>query len=74
MLVKATIKKGIKDAFTQVMEDDEIGREAALDKVADKIADAVIDAIQSMEITYTVGLVAPSMGGPVTGTFGYTIV
>lgn len=48
-------------------------REDALDKVADKIADAVVNAIKSATITYTSGLVAPSMGGPVTGKFECTI-
>lgn len=51
----------------------EEGREDALDKVADKIADAVINAIKSAQITYSAGLVAPAMGGPVTGTFNCTI-
>ena len=44
-----------------------------LDKVADKLADAIINAIKSQQITYSAGLVAPSMGGPVTGMFNYTI-
>ena len=48
-------------------------REAALDKVADKIAAAVIDAIKSTQITYSGGLAAPPMGGPVEGIFQYTI-
>ena len=48
-------------------------REGALDKVADKLADAIINAIKSQQITYSAGLVAPSMGGPVTGTFNYVI-
>ena len=67
-LVKATIKAGIKSAFTQVMEQQE-NREEALDKVSDKIADTLVEAIKGMQITYTSGLVAPPMGGPVTGTF-----
>ena len=62
----------IKKAFTQVMAD-EGDRDAALDKVADALADAVVKAIKSMTITYSAGLVAPAMGGPVTGTFNFTI-
>lgn len=72
MLVKATIKREIKSAFTQVMND-QGDRNEAIDKVADKIADAVVNAIKSTQITYSAGLVAPPMGGAVTGTFTYTI-
>ena len=72
-LVKATIKSEVKDAFTAVMNQQGDDREGALDKVADKLADAIINAIKSQQITYTAGLVAPSMGGPVTGAFNYVI-
>ena len=72
-LVKATIKSEVKDAFTAVMNQKDDDREGALDKVADKLADAIINAIKSQKITYTAGLVAPSMGGPVTGAFNYVI-
>lgn len=73
MLVKETIKAGIYTAFTEVMDQEE-GREKALDTLAGKIADAVIEAVKSAQISYTAGLIAPAMGGPVTGTFQYTIV
>lgn len=72
-LVKATIKSEVKDAFTAVMNQKDDDREGALDKVADKLADAIINAIKSQQITYSAGLVAPSMGGLVTGTFNYKI-
>ena len=72
-LVKATIKSEVKGAFTAVMNQKDDDREGALDKVADKLADAIINAIKSQQITYTAGLVAPSMGGPVTGAFDYEI-
>jgi len=72
-LVKATIKSEVKDAFTAVMNQKDDDREGALDKVADKLADAIINAIKSQQITYSAGLVAPSMGGSVTGTFNYKI-
>ena len=71
-LEKTTIKEGIAAAFTQVMNQ-ESDREEAIDKVADKIADTVISAIRSAEIIYTSGLVAPTGGGPVTGTLNHTI-
>lgn len=72
-LVKATIKSEVKEAFTAVMNQKDDDREGALDKVADKLADAIINAIKSQQITYSAGLVAPSMGGPVTGAFNYVI-
>lgn len=72
-LVKESIKAEVKDAFVSVMKQEE-NRTDALDKVADKIADAVINAIKSMQITYSTGLVAPPMGGPVTGVFTCTIM
>lgn len=72
MLVKETIKAEIKSAFVQVMND-KGDRNDAIDKVADKIADAVVKAIKSAKITYSTGLMAPPMGGPVTGTFTYII-
>lgn len=72
-LVKATIKSEVKEAFTAVMNQQGDDREGALDKVADKLADAIINAIKSQQITYSAGLVAPSMGGPVTGAFNYVI-
>ena len=58
-LVKATIKNEIKSAFTAVM--DQGGDEA------------VVNAIKSVQLTYTAGLVAPTGGGPVTGTLQYTV-
>ena len=72
-LIKATIKSEVKEAFTAVMNQQGDDREGALDKVADKLADAIINAIKSQQITYSAGLVAPPMGGPVTGVFNYTI-
>lgn len=72
MLVKETIKAGIQSAFTEVMDQEE-GRKEALDKLAGKIAETVIEAVKSAQISYTAGLIAPAMGGPVTGTFQYTI-
>lgn len=71
-LVKAAIKADIKAAFTQVMNQEE-DRDAALDKLADKFATTMVNAIKSVQITYTTGLVAPPMGGPVTGTFTCTL-
>lgn len=70
-LNKAAIKGEIKNAFTQVMNQQGDDREGAIDKVADKIADAIVNAIKSTQITYSAGLVSPM--GAVTGIFNYTI-
>lgn len=67
-LVHDDIKNNIVAAFKAVMDQEE-DREAAIDTVADKLAKAVEDAIKSATIMYTSGLVAPTGGGPVTGTF-----
>ncbi|MFR9545357.1 MAG: hypothetical protein SNJ29_07240 [Rikenellaceae bacterium] len=74
-LVHATIKSEVAAAFEAVMTQADDDRSGAIDTVADKIATAIENAIKSMEITYSTGLVAPAgtAGGPVTGTFTYTI-
>ncbi len=51
MLIKADIKKGFIDACKAVMNDTEIDRDAALDKVMAGFAQTVIDAIRSATIT-----------------------
>ena len=72
-LVRDAIKGDIKSAFTAVMNQEGDDRMGAIDALSGKIADAVVNAINSMEINYTGGLVAPDMGGPITGAFGYQI-
>ncbi len=44
-----------------------------IDRISGKIAQAVMAEIKEITITYTTGLLAPSGGGAVTGTFTYTI-
>jgi hypothetical protein len=51
MLVKEDIKQGFIDACAQVMNDTEIDRDAALDKVMGNFAQVIIDAIRSATIT-----------------------
>lgn len=72
-LNEATIKAGVKDAFTAVMNQEE-DREGALDKLSSQIAKTIVAAIKSAEVTYVSGLVAPPSGGPVTGKLIHTIV
>lgn len=68
---KEKLKTTITQAFRWGLE--QTDQSVALDEVAAKLADAVTTAIRSITITYTTGLVAPSTGGPVTGTFECTI-
>ena len=72
-MVKDKIKADIKQAFTQVMDQQDDDRNGALDKLSGTIADAVMAAVASATITYTAGLTAPAGGGPVTGTFNCKI-
>lgn len=44
------------------------------EQAATNIATAIIDTIKSMTITYTTGLVAPSSGGPVTGSLSLVTI
>ena len=48
-------------------------KNASLDRIADKLATAIIEEIQFLKVNYTAGLVAPSGGGPVTGTITHTV-
>lgn len=66
-LVQQRLKGKIKAAFQQDASSDNI------DAVADKIADAVIGEIKQLTITYVAGLTTAPGGGPVTGTFQFTL-
>ncbi|QYS86303.1 hypothetical protein JJC03_15460 [Flavobacterium oreochromis] len=46
---------------------------ASKQNFASKLAKAIIEEIKEAKINYTTGLVAPSGGGPVTGTITHTI-
>lgn len=72
MLNKDNIKSEIKSAFVGVKDDTE-DRDASIDKLADILAVAVVNAIKSQTISYTSGLMATKEGGPVIGTFGFSI-
>lgn len=43
--------------------------ETSIDEFATRLATAVVEEVQEATINYQSGLVAPSGGGPVTGTF-----
>ena len=71
-LDKATLKASIKQALLDQRNNTDNPTGSA-DDLAGKIADAVDTYVKGIGITYTTGLAAPSGGGPVTGTFTYTI-
>lgn len=72
MINQSQLKNAIKAAFDDE-SDTEVDEAEARDRIADKISAAVVVAIKQMTITYSSGLAAPSGGGPVTGSFNYTI-
>lgn len=72
MLDENRLKEKFKAAFEAEQTEQE-DYNASLDRVCAKMAKAVVEEIKETKITYTVGLIAPSGGGPVTGEFTYTI-
>lgn len=72
MLDVNTLKNEIKMAF-QAEQHEQQDYNASIDNIAQKIAQAVVTQIKNAKITYSTGLTTPSGGGPVTGTFTYTI-
>ncbi len=71
-LSKPTLKGAIKTALLAQRNNTTDPAQAA-DDLADAIANSVDAYLKSLTITYTSGLVAPSGGGPVTGTLVYTL-
>ncbi|MBW7838577.1 MAG: hypothetical protein H3C36_02830 [Chitinophagaceae bacterium] len=65
-----TLKGKIADLLTDMLERDN----TSIDEFATRLATAVVEEVQSADIIYTSGLVAPSGGGPVTGTFEGNLV
>ncbi len=59
-----TLKGKIAGILTDMMEREN----TSIDEFATRLATAVVEEVQSAEINYTDGLIAPSGGGPVTGT------
>lgn len=70
---KATIKTALLTNITNGGGTPTTQQQSDCDATADAIANAVTTLIKSATITYSAGLIAPSGGGPVTGTFGNTI-
>jgi hypothetical protein len=72
MLDKSALSSSIKQAFLD-QRSKESDPETAAEDLAGKIATAVEAYVKSLTVVYTAGLVAPSGGGPVTGTLTHTI-
>ncbi len=65
-----TLKGKIADLLTDMLERDE----TSIDEFATRLAAAVVEEVQKADVIYTSGLIAPSGGGPVTGTFEGNLV
>jgi hypothetical protein len=71
-LSKPTLKASIKSALL-AQRDNTTDPVQAADDLAEAISSAVDSYVRSLRITYTSGLVAPSGGGLVVGSLGYTL-
>lgn len=65
-----TLKGKIADLLTDMLERDN----TSIDEFATRLATAVVEEVQKADVIYTSGLIAPSGGGPVTGTFEGNLV
>lgn len=61
----SNLKVKIAALLSDMMERDE----TSIEEFATRLATAVVEEVQAADIIYSSGLVAPSGGGPVTGTF-----
>ena len=71
-LLKARLKEKIKEAFV-AEQSEKVNHNDSLDRISDKLAAAIIEEIQLLKVNYITGLIAPSGGGPITGTITHTI-
>ena len=62
-------KDRLKAKIKQLLEDMMTRENDSIDEFADRLAQAVVDEVKEATIVYQTGLVAPSGGGAVTGTF-----
>ena len=65
------LKAAIKAAF--LSQQTATDANTAADNIADAMANAMQTFVSGITITYTAGLTTAAGGGPVTGTFTYTI-
>ena len=64
-LDKDTLKQGIKELVIDMATREE----NSFEEFADRLADAIDEYVKTATINYISGLVSPSGGGAVTGTF-----
>jgi len=62
-------KDRLKNSIKQTMQDMMTREQTSIEEFADRLAQAIVDEVKEAAIVYQSGLVAPSGGGPVTGTF-----
>lgn len=72
-VVEANIKAQIKQILIKLKDEKNMTPEQAADYFAGELSVVIANAIRSATITYTTGLITPTGGGPVTGSFGHTI-
>ncbi|MCO5230139.1 MAG: hypothetical protein M9958_03185 [Chitinophagales bacterium] len=66
-LNKQILKTKIKNLLNGLK--DEENQADAIEQFADELSTAIDDYVKEAEIIYTAGLVAPPLGGTVTGVF-----
>lgn len=59
----------LKGKITTLMTDMLTRENTSIDEFASRLSEAVVYEVKQAKINYTTGLVAPSGGGAVTGTF-----
>ena len=62
-------KDGLKSGIIELLTDMETRTEDAKEDFATELSNLIDDYVKSATIEYTSGLIAPSGGGTVTGTF-----
>lgn len=62
-------KSSLKTSIEAILTDMETRNEDAKAEFATRLADAIDTYVKSATIVYTAGLIAPPMGGAVTGAF-----
>jgi len=71
---ESTLASAIANAFLANIPTPTSDQATAIQTTAGTIATAIIACVESMTLTYTSGLVAPSGGGPVTGVLTSVVV
>lgn len=73
MLDKTQLKESIKTTMLANISSPTQGQQDEVEAFALGLSNAIDTYVRGLTITYTSGLIAPSGGGPVTGTFGFSL-